>query len=68
MLCDFSDNFFHEDLLDDRPCEEIAAEIGAWTKRKEDSPTSVTHSPLRVLGTSLDKDTVNFLTQLNFEY
>lgn len=62
----FSDSFLDDRFNDIRPIEDIAAEASLRNDPKL-PPIGAAQSSLRALGTSLDDDTVDFLTHLKFE-
>lgn len=68
----FSDSLLDDRLYDIRPCEDIVAEVASLRNEQlKQQPLPVfgaAQSSLRALGTTLDDDTVDFLTQLKFEH
>jgi hypothetical protein len=63
----FSDSFLDDQhLYDIRPCEDIIADVAMRNEQKQ-LPALATQSSLMALGSTLDDDTVDFLTHLKYE-
>jgi len=63
----FSDSFLDDNVYEIRPCEDIVADVAMRNEQKQPSGFAA-QSSLRALGSTLDDDTVDFLTHLKFEH
>jgi hypothetical protein len=64
----FSDSFLDDNLYDVRPCEDIFTDVATRNEHiKEPPPPFAAQDSLRVLGSTLDDDTVDFITNMRFE-
>lgn len=65
VLNTFSDSFLDDNVYEVRPCEDVV-DVAMRNEPKQ-PPGFAAQSSLRALGTTLDDDTVDFLTHLKFE-
>ncbi len=63
----FSESFLEDRKCEIHPCEDLVAGYALRNEEKQE-PRFSAQSSQKVFGTTLDDDTVNFMTHLNFEY